>query len=93
MFEVINVKEAVKKHASSYKQRKTMLKLWDENSIIKEDEKEYSIISENNHEIRLVNMNSRIDHDRLYKELFQTFFADFVQLFFRKCTKLSISVM
>src|SRR5690554_6781918 len=24
----------------------------------------------------------RTDHDRLYKELFQTFFADFVQLFF-----------
>src|SRR5690625_1882543 len=25
---------------------------------------------------------ARVDHDRLYKELFETFFADFMELFF-----------
>lgn len=34
------------------------------------------------------NEQPRVDHDRLYKELFQTFFADFIQLFFQKVYEL-----
>lgn len=37
--------------------------------------------------IKLLNQ-PRVDHDRLYKELFQTFFADFIVLFFPKVYEL-----